>query len=815
MKAADLRVGARMLARDREFTLLAILGLGLAIAMSLLLAGFAWHCFTYDAQVPDADGVYQVKVRRNFELGAPWQDLGPLLFAHEGARVPGVAATTGFTNWIPITMNVDGQARRVRSLAVLPGFERMMGIEAVQGDVAAALASADGFALTESAARRLLGGTDVIGRSLTLTSVENMKGTARVLAILRDPPANTTIPYEMLHGSRLALLHDFLRRELETGAQGWPGHVLVRVAPGASVANITARFQELTDASAYVRSLPAELKDKLGGRKPVDVSLAPLRDAYFDREVQYTTFSVQAERGSRTQVMALVAVAVLLLAAATFNYVSLATIRVLRRQREIGVRKVLGASRRQLLALFVVESLLVTMTATLMGVALAWAALPAFGGMMNHDLSGILTAGNLAAAVGLGVFLGLASSLYPAWIAFGLRPARVLVGRGSAESLPARRLRQGISILQVAAATALAAFGLAVYWQSRYAMSLSPGFDPEPLLVFEINEGIQIGSTPTARSLLEALGQQPAIAGVALSSDAVGRTKNLWTAEIRRADHLVRADVKSVSPSFFEVYGLRPLAGRLFTRTDRRDDHDPVVLNSLAARALGFRSPEAAVGNTLVLLGDNNKPTTKTIVGIAPDVRFYSLRETPAPIAYELWDVGATVTVRASGSVAAAAQAVREIWPRYYPDAELRIASARDLYTANYAGDARLARLLGLATAIALALAFFGAYVIAAETVQRRTREIALRRLFGARRPQVAWLIACEIGLLVGIAALLAIPASALGIARYLAPFVERSPLAYVALILAFAVTALVIAFAAARETRAAMRTRPALALGD
>lgn len=169
---------------------------------------------------------------------------------------------------------------------------------------------------------------------------------------------------------------------------------------------------------------------------------------------------------------------------------------------------------------------------------------------------------------------------------------------------------------------------------------------------------------------------------------------------------------------------------------------------------------------------------TKRIVGIAPEIRFYSLREAPGAIAYELWSNSATLTVRASGLIADAEHAVQVVWPKYFPSSVLEMSSAKDIYAANYADDARLARLLAISTALAIIIAAFGQYVLAADAVQRRTREIALRKLFGAGRLDIGSLIARQVGAIVLLSALVALPLTALAIARYLAVFTEQTPLA-------------------------------------
>jgi hypothetical protein len=443
-------------------------------------------------------------------------------------------------------------------------------------------------------------------------------------------------------------------------------------------------------------------------------------------------------------------------------------------------------------------------------------ALPWFSALANRDLSGMLTPQNLLAALGMGAVVGLLVSIYPAWVAFRVKPAQVLAGRPDTESPSARRMRQAFSMLQIASAMGLASFALAVAWQTRFSINDSPGFDPAPLLIFEMNEGRKLEEDDTTRGFIAELRHHPAVAGVTMSSDAVGRTRNPWHKEFRReGGQPVMFEVKEVTPPFFEEYGIRPIAGRLFDpRLDHYDPVIPVVLNELAARDLGFASPQQAVGRTLTgRTAFMSEIDSVQVIGIAPEIRFRSLREPPVAIVYQLWSGGMTATVRARGSVADAEAAVRSVWPRYFPQTELQLTSARDIYAANYADDAALAKLLGLATVVVMFIAAIGAYVLATDAVQRRTREIALRKLFGARRHDVGRLVAREIGTVMLLAALVALPLAALAIARYLAPFTERTPAAYWALGVALVAALAVVSIAAVRQTRIAMAMKPSAAL--
>jgi putative ABC transport system permease protein len=819
MTLQDFRVGLRVLVKDPIYSLVAVLGLAVGLAVCLLLLGFARYSWEYDSYVPDADAVYIVKHRYNLELGAPWYDQAPLGLLTVAKTAPGVASASGYLTWFPLTVEVNSQLRSLRSLTVLPGFTRMMGLQAIQGNVEEALSRPDSFAITAQAAVRLFGTADVLGRTvlLRLDASDQNRSSARIGAVLRTPPANTTIPFETLNGPSLGLVPQMHRAEIAGGESTWLANLLIRVRQDASVAAITESLQQAVDRGLGVPKLSPEKLARLGDRKIMDIKLSRLRDAYFDHEVATNFLSVKVDRGDATVVTGLVAIAILILALAAINYVNLATIRVIRRQRELAMRKVLGASRRQIVSQFVAESLLVSLVATAVGLLLAYLALPVFARLMDRDLRNILSVGNVAAAIGIGLILGLLTAVYPAWIAFRVRPALMLMGRSGGESPGSKRVRQVLSVLQVAVAIGLASFTMAIFLQTRFAMNSSLGFDPAALWVFDLPIG-ETADMEEARGLVAALAGQPGIADVAVSNDPIGRSKDVWTTEVRReGGEAMTLDVKSVTPNFFSIYRIRPVAGRLF---DSAIDHEnaavPIVIDALAAHQLGFASPELAIGQTLLFrghdVGDDTELHAKRIVGIAPEIRFNSLREAPRAVAYELW-YGDALIVRASSSSADAERAVRAVWPRYFPNSVLELTPAKEVYAANYADEARLARLLAVSTAIAMIIAAFGAYVLAADAVQRRTAEIALRRLFGARRRDIGRLVAGEVGGLVALSAVVAIPLAALAIARYLAAYTEHAPIVFWTLAFSLGAALAITAVAAARHAWLAMMLRPAVAL--
>ncbi|MFS2007387.1 FtsX-like permease family protein [Duganella sp. CT11-25] len=809
MKLRDFRIGWRTLIQEPAYTLASVLGLGVGLGACVLLLGFVRYSMEYDTHVPDVDQVYVVKHHFNVEPSSPLFDLAPMFLRETALKIPGVLDATSYIparpEITPLTVRVDRNLMTVRGLIVLPGFPSMLGLRALQGDMATALERPDRFVITEAAALRMFGTRNALGRTMVAEG-----NSMQVGAIVATPAANTTIPFEVLFGVNGAVVESAIRHEMLTGENGWMTKMLLRLGRGASPPAILERLQQVVDSTPSVNQWPPEMRERLGKRKAIELAISPLRAAYFDDKVENSFIALPGDRANPGIVAGLALLAMLILLLAAINYVNLTTVRVLRRQREVAMRKVLGAGVPQIMLQFLLESLLVAMVATALGLLLAWLALPAFSQLVNRQLDGLFSPQNIAAAFGIGALLGAATAAYPAWIALRVHPTQVLAGRPDTESYGSMQWRRALTVVQIGTAMGLASVTIAVAWQTDYATHASPGFEPSPMVIVDMPGHVR--DHEKARRFVSALQAQPGVAGVAISEDPVGRLNWSWTRALKRPGGVAASmEMKTVSANFFELYGIAPAAGRLFqSGVDKDNDKTAVVLNAVAARELGFASAEEAVGQSVMFTGFDNVVSAARIVGIAPELRFHSLRDQPRATAYELRTEGMALSVRASGAPADVERAAQALWPSYFPDAIPKIYRAEDVLAAHYAEDARMARLLAVATGIALAIAAFGTYVLSANTVQRRAREIVLRKLHGARRADIGLLVVREVGLLMLASAVIGLPVAAVAINRYLANYVEHAPIGYWTLLFALSLTLGIALIAIARHTWIAMRMPPA-----
>jgi putative ABC transport system permease protein len=795
MNLRDFRVGWRVLAREPGYSAVVVLGLAVGIAACFLLLGFVRHSFSYDRNVPQRERVMRLMERWHLaSLGDEWSAKSSVP-ARDAALHSGqpLLAAMVIDNEVDVRA-AGGPGARVQSIhlsVVDPDFQAIFAPPVLAGDLRTALARPDTIALTRETAIKLFGRADVLGKSVRCDDQ-----LFTVAAVLADAPAATTLPYDALAGSA-----GILPERRASMAQSWgrtPGRVYLKLLPGADPEAVLAAVRR------GLRQSPLSMRDK------IEYRLSPLADAYLDPDLKDSS----RLHGDRRLILGLAAVAVLILLLAATNYVNLATVRVLARQREIAVRKVLGATAPAVARQFLAESVLVCLIATVLGLLLAWLVLPLFADLVQRRFDRMFDAAALGGALLLALLLGLAAGAWPAWSALRVRPSAALAGRAGSETVRGLWARRLLTTLQFGVAMGLTGTTLAVAWQTHYASLLSPGFDAAPLLTFAAPHAM---SEPATRAFREALVRLPGVAAVGESSMPITFNNNILSLH-REGGEATDLNLYSVSPEFFQVLGLQAAAGRLYDPArDRMSDRDRVVVNASGARKLGFATPEDAVGREVIdMMGVAGKARALQIVGVAPDIRHRSARSGQQPSVFYLGDWVNVFMVRCSRDPAAVRRQIEDLWPRHFPDATFDIRRMPAyLVDTFYADDLRLAKLLGVASVIATAIAAFGIYVLAAYSVQRREKEIVLRKLYGAGSGAIGGLVAREFALLVGAGAVLGLPLAWLAIARYLGAFSERAPIGAWTLLAALLVAGAVALLSTLRHALAALRIRPALALRE
>jgi putative ABC transport system permease protein len=791
LKWNDLRLGARQLVTDPGYSAVVLVGMALAVAAAVLVGTLMDRTLRTDRDVPDLDRALTFEFRGNRpNMNEQWVPASPYALRSALREAQAPMAAIARVHSLAATLSVDGKLTSVEMAMADPELVEVFGLKAIEGDLAATLASPDGIALTTETAAKVFGSAKAIGKTLR---IGDQSFVVRAIVPVRHK-IDSVLHYEALasfdapfYKRPPMLLETYFRMQ---------GRVFGRLAAGARAEQITALAQAVADKSPEAQGVSEDWK--AGGRKVVLVRAMPLAER---------PLHGAGSDGRRLGMLVLGAAALAMLALASVNYVNLTSVRTLRRQREIGMRKALGASPPRLVAQFMAESLVVAVAAGALGLLLAWLVAPVLADVVDQRIDiGLLTPTLVATTLGGCALLGLLTGAYPAWVAHRVPCAESLAGRSHSESASGRWMRRALTALQFAAAVALSAVTLIVLWQARHAEGLNMGFTRERVLAVDLPA---VPDKNKGAALRETLLRQPGVTGAWSANDAFGRNWSVMHFTIEKSDGPgdVTTRGSSVNPGMFELLGIPVLAGRLEERMDTEADK-VIVLDRAAAKAYGFASPQDAVGKTV---GQNDEKLT--VVAVVENTRLENAREAAKPKAYLLrTDIKESLHVRGS-DLPTLRRALETAWSQHFPERLPRVESLEHYIGLNYKEDRRMGLLIGVASVIALALAGFGVYALAAYTVRHRTREIVIRKLHGAGAASIARLLAREFGLLLLVGAAIGLPLAWLAGERVMSQFVERAPIGAWPFLIAPAVALAVTALATLRHTWSAMALRPALAL--
>lgn len=796
MNFRDFKIGWRLLIKEPSYSAIAIFGLSLGFAVCFLLLGLVRHQFGYDAHIAENDQIYYAKEQWRIDSFAGWNS-GTSFQARQAMVESGLPLIASVYSTETIDVRYGERVQSIKLSLVDPDFRKIFGIKPIVGDLDSAIKRPDAMALTEETAIKLFGNTDVVGKSLLVNGDIFI-----VTALLPTPPAATSLKYQALGGIENKAWDSKTRKNAIENWGSTNGSVYVKFLDRLKAEQVAQAIQDaLRKSSFYDRFIKPMVTSSNSNINLLEFKLDNLRNKHLDPD------TVESGLQDKKMLAGLSAIAILILMLAMTNYLNLATVRALRRQREIAMRKVLGASASRVLRQFFSESILVCLLASAFGLLFAWLALPYFSDTVALDLSGIFDWKSITICLLSSVALGIIAGAYPAWSALKVLPTVALSGRGNAETVGGLRMRRILTVLQFATAMGLTATAIAVAWQTYFVTNLNPGFDPKPLVVVNAPEGL---SSANGRAFRDAIARIPGVSKVSVANDLMRRLNN--GASISRGDsppfNLLWL---AVNPDFFLTHEIKAKAGRVFDpASDQIDNREIIVINESAARKLGFKANEEAIGQYL----KQNKFNPQ-IIGVVPDIRNDNPRDPAQAAFYYLESWGGVYTIRTEGDKEQLQRAIESMWDRHFPNSVLRMNTMENEFAERNLAELHVAQILGAASFVTVAIAAFGIYVLAAYSVQRRTKEIVLRKLYGASKVVIAKLVGREFILLIGIGALLGLPFATYKIYSYLSAFQDKAPIGLWTVFGALVIGVMVALLSTLRHTILAVRIAPIKALRD
>jgi len=809
MLANYLKIAWRNIIGNPLFSIINIVGLSIGLACCIIITLFVRYETSYDKHWQDADRIY--RVTRDFfgndlKLAAVAPPIAPLL-KNDFAEVEDIVRILAPGS---LTLTVgDRQIREDKLVIADPNIFRFFTLRFVRGDADTALARPTDIVLSERAADRYFGNEDPVGKTLNLMGQADVT----VTGVFEDLPPNTHMEFELV-GSMAAIPLILGPEELESwGSNNY--YTYLRIPAGLDPDVLEAKFPE------FMRTHWNEHADELSA-----LHLQYLPDIYLtsNRDAEWKA------NGSIALVYTFSAVALVVLLIACINFMNLTTARSTQRAREVGVRKVVGATRNQLIAQFLGESTLLTALAMLLAVALVELVLPKFSAFLEKPLTFSLADPQSLAVLLVSIaVVGLLAGSYPAFYLSRFRPAEVL--KGSVSGSGSIGLRKVLVVAQFATSIALLIATGVVVAQMQYARHLDLGYDKSRNLISQLPYFVDLWELyEPMKAELEA---HPDILSVVYSSRVPGMQdldgSGYIAADKQFSDEnfLALSDIK-VDYQWFDHYDIPFLAGRAFRQNEMKiempTEENPVtkgyaILNESAARRFGW-TPQEAVGKIIRQPMDRDMKTRidREVVGVIPDVFFSSLHDERKATVYAEPDpnYGRAISVKlAAGDHRAAIEHFEKTWKKLVPGQPVFWQFLDDRFDALYRSEERQAKMFGVFSAFAIFVATLGLFGLASFTTERRTKEIGIRKVMGASVRDIVLLLTADFTKLVLVANVIAWPVAWYFMGNWLNRFAYHPALGnWLWLFFAAALVALAVAWATiVLQASRAATARPVLAL--
>ena len=775
-------VAWRNLTNHKLYSAINIGGLAVGLAACLLILLFVRDELSYETWVPNAERIAIVETTFN----VPGRD--KLAFA----GVPGPTKAKldkDFSSDIERMVRVyddelpsrAGDRQFLQRVSYIdPGFFEVWDLPMAAGERESVLAGNASIILSETTAKKFFGDEAPLGKTITVGKYDY-----NVAGVFKDLPKNTHLRMQAI-----ALFDGERYKDQPWVAEQWTsvnmqGYVLFR--------SVESRARVAADMPAFLdRNVNFEMPGIT--EKPstlMEMDFLPILDIHLHADKPG-----YANVGDMTAVIAFSGIALLILVIACINFVNLATARATKRAREVAMRKVVGSTRAQLIVQHLGEAVFTALIALVIAIALVEALLGPFNGFTHKELRFDLIRDPtlLLMTVGLIVVVGAIGGLYPAIYLSRFRPAQVLKANQSSAS-GSSLLRSGLVVFQFATSIALIACTATIYGQTVYARTLDLGFAKENRLsIGNIGELTSSGAA-TFKRQVAAL---PGVTGVSLSSDTPPLKSNnnslLFPTPVPGEIKLVIETLR-VDPDFFTVYGVKPLAGRLFS-ADRTTDFQPdkdhlgpdpkqsIVINMDFARKLGATRPEEVLGKTLYDVADDKNPVmiATTVIGVVPDLYFRSVRIGVTPLMYYVRGAEGSVDQDARdwsyltasvtpGRMKETQDKIRELWSALAPTVPIRTHFIDEDLAAQYDADAQRGHIFAGFALLAVLIACLGLFGLASFSAERRTKEIGMRKVLGASVMDIVRLLVWQFSRPVLLANVIAWPISFYLMHRWLSGF--------------------------------------------
>ncbi|MEO9967966.1 MAG: ABC transporter permease [Reichenbachiella sp.] len=736
------KIAFRTLIKNKTYALINILGLSIGITCASLILFYVGDELTYDQFHSQHEQIYRIieSDHSNPDKVDQYGQTSPGVAIAMTNDIPGVAANTRvFQPGGHMDINWEGEKIQERNYIFgEANFFDFFDFEFVAGSKSDAMREVNSIVLSETAAKRFFGNQNPIGQTMKWIEMNDCK----VTAVLKDLPQNSHLQFDVMFSYNSIL---------DEG--GWPEYL-------KSWERYGAYSYILLDKSSNVKEIKAQFPaliskyDKENTPEVRKFDLQNLDDIYLkSADIQY---GISEANGNIFYINLFIGIALFIMIVVCINYINLSTAKSTQRAKEIGLRKVSGASKTQLMTQFLIESIVLAVFSFGLSVFLIEILLPYFnvvaGKQFALDSENIFHISLIIFSITL--LLGTLSGLYPALVLSNLKPVASLKGEVKSNSMS---VRSSLVIIQFAISMVMLVGSLVIYQQMQYIENKALGFNEENLLVVDINSG---NVRRNFKAMKTEFSQVPGVASVAASSRVPGEWKN-----IRRVNFKSHQASTDSLESYYmcwdrdmiETYQFELLDGSNFSG-NKISDSTKVILNEAAVKALNLENP---LGQTIYLSSRNSGPVQ--VIGVVKDFHFQSLHSDIAPLALGYWANQVTAIDYFSFRLSTSnfnetLTGLTAVHDKFDSETAIEWHFLDSQLNNFYVNDQRIGELFGIGAIIMLTIAGFGLFGITSYMIDRRKKEIGVRKVLGSSGLQLVALLFKSYGKQVLIAFVVATP---------------------------------------------------------
>ncbi|NML40333.1 FtsX-like permease family protein [Chitinophaga sp. G-6-1-13] len=791
-------IAIRNLWKNKAFSAINVLGLAIGLATSLLIILYVLDELSYDRFHATAERTYEVDADIKFggtryAVATAPAPMGPAM----KADLPEIEEAVRFRKYEGWLVRKGSQnIKEDKVIYADSTLFRVFSLPLLAGDQATALKEPGTVVITEKTAVKYFNTADAVGQVMMINDSVPYK----VTGVLKPFPGQTLLDFDFF----VSLSDAPESRNDKWLANNFNTFVVLR--KGVDPKKVEAKLGPATAkyiAPQLVSMMNTSQEELARNGDYIHYSLMPLTDIHL-----YSNKSYELSPTSAIQyVYIFSAIALFILLIACVNFMNLSTARSANRAREVGIRKVMGSQRSQLVAQFLTESLLVSAVAMLLALGIAWLLLPLFNEVAaKHITIGLFSRPWLGLILlALVMTVGLLAGSYPAFFLSAFRPVLVLKGT-IASGFRNSMLRNGLVVFQFSISIFLMVGTLVIYNQLRFIRNKQLGFDRDQVLVLQNTNVLGSQARAFRQELMGLNGMKAATMTSFLPTGSSRNDGPMFLNPVPDPKNAVTMQMWSVDDQYIPAMGMHMKTGRNFSAAFATDSQ-AVVINEAAARLIGLKDP---INQKIYEWRDMDSKTGNgyTIIGVVKDFNFNSLREQVTPLALFLHEDRGSMAFRIrSNDIPALVAKVEEKWRTMVPNQPFSYSFMDDDFNSLYQSESRMGKISLSFAVLAIFIASLGLFGLAAYAAEQRTREIGIRKVLGATMTNIVHLLSKDFLKLVMIAILFAFPLGWWAMHRWLQDFAYRIGIGWevfaVAGFMAVSIALLTISFQAIRAALA------------